>query len=63
MKIVVEFENQEELCITVNDTTAGRLYFDLTQSQHNQQSFLSDDPEFRNKKSEGLLFLLPDGIQ
>jgi hypothetical protein len=43
MKIVVEFENQEELCITVNDTTAGRLYFDLTQSQHNQQSFYFRD--------------------
>lgn len=43
MKIVVDFENHEELCITVNDTETGRLYFELTRSQHNQQPFYFRD--------------------
>lgn len=37
MKIVVQFCNQPAIEIAVNDTETGRLYFDLTKQQNDQQ--------------------------
>jgi hypothetical protein len=37
MKILVKFEQQPVLEITVNDTETGRIYFDLARNQHKIQ--------------------------
>jgi hypothetical protein len=37
MKILVKFHNQPAIEIAVDDTETGRLYFDLTQRQNQQQ--------------------------
>jgi hypothetical protein len=37
MKILVKFEQQPVLAITVNDTETGRIYFDLVRNQHKMQ--------------------------
>jgi hypothetical protein len=43
VKIVVKFKKFEPLWITVNDTSAGRLYFDLTRNQNKQQKYFYRD--------------------
>ena len=47
MKILVKFHNQPAIEIAVDDTETGRLYFDLTKQQNDQQRpFYRDTVEY-----------------